>query len=186
MRFNDESYLREWQAEGKYPAIHNDIYEAYSRYSYGGSHCVLDLCCSTGLLGQRVLDSNGRAVGVDCDSRARESAKRFGIRMPIYPLKIVQDSLPHLSKVIQDNEVKVILARRCFPEITNGDWAWGQRFVNFLHEQGVERIITQGRLDKKTNTDLLGSIDKEVALLQSTGKYQCIFLEGQIAVVDSM
>lgn len=183
MRFNDDTYLQEWQAEKKYPAIHDTIYKAYLEHCGGGTHRVLDLCCSTGLLGQHILDNGGSAIGVDCDPKAREVAKRYGISLPIYPLKIVQATLPLLSKVLKENPCQVVLARRCFPEISNGDWAWGQQFVRFLHEHGVDKIVIQGRLDKKTNTDMLGEVGKEVALVQTTGLYQCTFCEGQIAVL---
>ena len=87
MRFSDKEYLEDWRDNGVFPKIHNDIYTLFGTTWMNDSVC--DLCCSTGLLGQRVKEGFGLDVcSIEGDLKWIERGRKYGINIPCLNLYI--------------------------------------------------------------------------------------------------
>jgi hypothetical protein len=116
MRFHDESYLKDWSENGRFPAIHDDIFQLFAQTHE--SESVIDLCCCTGLLGQRVHEVLGvKVCGLEGNRRWIERGCKWGIQYPIIELMVKAPTLPQLSDWLKKNDVTGLLARRCVSEL---------------------------------------------------------------------
>lgn len=167
MRYNSPERLEEWKATGAFPAIHNDI------FSYAASYLtttrVLDLCCSYGLLGQRMVTFGlvDFACGVDAEMDTIEAAKAAGITIPLYGLKITPETLDQFISIIREHKVNGIIARRCISELFPLQPAWAIQFADAVREAGVLEFILEGRAIVPKPTHPIPTIAEEVACLVS-------------------
>lgn len=163
MRFNSTEYLEKWEKTGQYPKIHNDIAFLFEQYSKGNR--VLDLCCSSGLLGERLHRKLGvHAVGIDGDRIAIEKALKFGVSMQIHHLKIKRQSLKDVVQIIENDRLNTIIARRCVPELFADDIEFGYEFAHQMKNIGIKEIFLEGRAKTKSSNNKLNSLNKEVAV----------------------
>lgn len=169
MRFNSIEHLQAWQRTGRFPAIHDAIAAAVN--SFGCSLGYLDLCCSFGLLGQRLIRENGcDVVGVDIDADAIAAGQAAGIKAKLIHMPVKPDTLKDLVQICQSNTLGGIVARRALPELFGHDLAFGETFTNAMADAGIKEIFIEGRVATRNATNPLSSIDKEVALLGSRYK----------------
>ena len=145
LRFNDEQYLTDWVDKRQYPAIHNNIFSAIENWTRGKS--ALDLCCSTGLLAQR-MSTQGKinSVGVDADSRAIALGIERGIKVPLYLLNIQSETLNDLAKIITTSNITLLVARRCLPELFGANADLANEFEEMIWSAGIEEIVLRGGL----------------------------------------
>ena len=163
MRFNAAEYVEQWKENGKYPAIHNAIFSAINVHGHGGK--MLDLCCSTGLLGKRIAKlGNYSVIGVESDKRAIELAQKLGNDLPIYEFKINRPNLEAFMDILKNENVTAIAARRCIPELFGEDVPLGMTFVEGIYEHGVQEVFLEGRVKTKNATNVFNSIEKEIEL----------------------
>ena len=164
MRFNSEEHLVTWQGNKKFPAIHDDIFFAISAFSKGNG--FLDLCCSTGLLAQRVKAYIAKnVVGVDGDEAALQLAGLSGIDVELICLKVLPETIKELAKIIEKHKIDTVIARRCFPELFGNDIEFGEVFAELLYQLGIKEIFIEGRIATKTATNALASLKDECQLV---------------------
>lgn len=181
MRFNSEEHLTAWRTAGKYPAIHEAIFSAVATHVCGGS--VLDLCCSTGLLGERMRRQLGlRVVGVEADVKAVTAGLAAGVELPVTVMRVEPATLGEFIRVIRANSVTAIVARRCLPELFG--WgldglAWGRRWAEAIAAASVTELVIQGRVPTANARNLLPTVQHEIKLLQPT--YRAVVTAGQVA-----
>lgn len=169
MRFNSIEHLQAWQKTRQFPAIHFAIAGVVSAYCKGDR--FLDLCCSFGLLGQRIKHESGAFVmGIDADADAIAKGKAAGIDIPLINMKVLPSTQNDLVQILDVNRINSIVARRALPELFGNDPAFGQDFVNAVADAGVKEFVIEGRAATRNATNALSSIDKEVALL--SGRYK--------------
>ncbi len=163
MRYNSIEHLVRWESTGKYPIIHNKLYKIIERNLRGES--VLDLCCSTGLLGQRISSLLGvKTVGIDADITAIENARSYGVDVDIQVLKINPINLDPIMEVISNYKITALVARRCMPELFSANILTAHNFSSHLASADVEEIFLQGRVRTKAATNLLPTLDAEIKL----------------------
>lgn len=164
MRFNAPEHLQFWKDTGRFPAIHDDIMHLASSHMRGLT--ALDLCCSTGLLGQRVAAHLGaEVVGVDGDTRALALGKEAGLDVRLVYQRIDPHDLQPLENLLQQHQIETVLARRCLPELFGQALAAGRTFAQMLHRQQVQEILVEGRMVSPGAVNPLASLAQEVELL---------------------
>ena len=166
-RFDSIDYLRDFQARGRFPAVHDELFGMVTECTRQTR--VLDLCCSTGLLGERLRRTGDfeTVLGVECDRRAIEAARSHGVVMPITELVIQIDTLPRLGHLIRQPAIGSVVARRCLPELLGDDPAMDRRFADTLAEAGVAELFIEGRIVSERATNRLRSIDREIEAVSS-------------------
>ena len=166
MRFDSLEYLDQWQREGRYPAIHDEMFAVVTSRVVGRRY--LDLCCSTGLLGQRIAAKAWAetVVGVDGDNGALQAGKDAGINVPLIHLAITDTTMDQLGDLIRQHGLTVMLARRCLPELSDGDPERAKRLLAITAKAGITEIVVQGRDVSRRTTHVLGSIEREIAVIE--------------------
>jgi len=178
MRFNSEQHLVTWKTGKRFPAIHDDIFHAILAYSKGKS--FLDLCCSTGLLAQRIKQHLVYdVIGVDADETAVSLASLSGIDVPLICLNILPETLKELAQIIKKFKIDTLVARRCFPELFGNDIEFGQVFIELLSQLGVQEIFIEGRITTKTAINALASLEDECQLVSK--HYKVIKIHKNVA-----
>lgn len=165
MRYDSIERLRSWANYGTFPAIHDDIVSVISSYMTGGT--VLDLCCSYGLLAQRVgeMDPTLTAYGIDADKRVLDQARKAGIGVGLFQMKIGTDTLSELVQFVGDRKVDCMFARRALPELFGTDLPLGRAFAVAIRDAGVRELFIEGRVATPGATNALRSINEEVDLM---------------------
>ena len=166
MRYNSVERLEKWCMEGMYPSIHDRIFEMIDGRIKGQT--VLDLCCSTGLLGQRIQDELNKTVfGVDADKKAFENAASYGVDVNRTQMRIDASNFDPLIKFIADRGIDVLVARRCLSEVFYSHIDQGPVFAKrLLDETKVREIFIQGRREQPNATHPIPSCDAEVSLFK--------------------
>lgn len=183
LRFDSTEHLDAWKATGRFPAIHDDLFNLIATEATGTS--FLDLCCSTGLLAQRLADKlpGVAACGVDADVDAVLAGAEAGIKVPVLTMKVELKSLDSLLQWIRDNRVTVLVARRCFPELFGHDHDLARAFSKGIHALGVTEVFLQGRVPVAGAKNSLASVLDEVQLLDHD--YRLSFAHGQLAYLKA-
>lgn len=187
-RFNSEEYLTNWRAKGQFPKIHDALFNMIAAEALGTSG--LDLCCSTGMLGTRLIEKLGwRCVGVDADKDAIALSESFGLPMPIRNMVIDDQTLPELVGLLERNRVEVLVARRCLCDVfcpsRSGDpGGFGFRFVDALAGAGIRECFVQGMANVGRSTHPIPNIDAEVAFF--TGRYRVVRKVGEVAYLRKL
>lgn len=167
-RFDDPDYVRDWQQHGRFPAIHTRMISAIREEIDPESGVVLDLCSSTGLLGRRLANHGYQVVAVQEPGRALTLGIDAGVYnlVPHLALRITAESLGQLLAWIETQQVRTVVARRCFPELF--DQLGPSDFPVLSRElaaAGVERIAMEGRVQSQRTVHPLGSIQQEITAL---------------------
>lgn len=179
-RYDSTAYLEAYRDAKEFPKIHDDLFGLVRDY---GVRCnALDLCCSIGLLGQRLIDHLGiNCIGVEGYLISSREGPEYGVMMPVYELKVTMETLPQFFSILKEHQVETLVARRCISEIFPGpDTPLAHAFVAGLKEAGVKHVFLQGRQVSANSNHPMFSIDQEVHAFK--GPYNLIEQFGQFAV----
>jgi hypothetical protein len=179
MRYDSEERLQLWKSTGRFPDIHDDIFACIETEAMGDS--FLDLCCSIGLLGQRIISAGHKCIGVEMDEKTSGLGKSYGVTLPITNMKITVETFDMLGALMLEHGVNVLVARRCFSEIfaNERERKEAPRFAQMLLDVGIKEVFLQGRQYTKNASHPLPSIHEEVAQLASHWKPQ--FIHGEVS-----
>lgn len=181
MRFDSEEYLEVWaKSEGfQYPAIHDNMYAAAIRHDK--HRRGLDLCCSSGLLGTRLMDAGFTMVGVDADKDAAGLAIQYKVPMPIHLTKISDaHGVDVVADLVKSHKLKTIYARRCFPELFGEDTSLEDMFFPAMIKAGITMVIFEGRVRTVRAKNRLSSAEREAEMLRKF--FSDVKLYGQVGV----
>lgn len=190
VRFDALEYLTQYRAGREagrqvFPAIHYDLFQLIVEEAVGRR--ALDLCCSTGLLAQRLAEqAHMYAVGVDADRRALDRARQYGVTVPLREIAIEPGTFDDLVELVLNHRIGVLVARRCMPELFGHDMDAGREFVRAMHRAGISEVFLQGRVETKGAVNRLRSIEHEVALWIDDGHYRIAQLRGQCAYLGAL
>ena len=173
MRFNSQEHLDTWKRTGQFPFIHDDLFSLIANYSREAQ--FMDLCCSTGLLGRRVVESDHSAtcVSVDGDALAMNAAVQAGVfdyNHRMTPVVRRLEDTASLVSLFREHTVRAIIARRCLPELFGDDLALGKEFAQLAYVRGVREIFLEGRVRVSEPVNALSCVEKEMELF--TGLYR--------------
>jgi hypothetical protein len=162
-RFDSDEYLADFLRRGRFPAIHDALFGLVVDRLRGSR--VLDLCCSTGLFGER-LRRHGVVefvMGVDGDTSAIHRGQQAGVRIRTEFLRVGHGTLPFLAHIIRSNGITAVVARRCLPELLGDDPSLDGPFADTLADAGVAELFLEGRVVSPRSTNRLKSLDEEIA-----------------------
>lgn len=183
MRFDDEFYLQDYK-RGNFPKIHDRIFQLISSRMMGNS-CV-DLCGNSGLLGQRVIDILGEpCILIEGSQSAIDMATKYQTSIPKHQLVIKKGTYGVIDKLIRENKINVLIARRCISELFTSvtdpdrhDWA------NMLHAAGVREVFLQGRAVTVKATHPIPSVAEEIQCFPD--RYKVVYQQGQLAYLKAI
>jgi hypothetical protein len=180
-RFDSPEHVEAWQATGIYPRGHDDI--AHMAMVHLRERRIMDLCCSTGLLGHRLLTSLklDLVLSVDSSNAALSTGAAAGLIRDGHQLRVDRDSMPSLIGLIARERITAIIARRCIPELFGDDLALGHDFADLAAQVGVKQIFLEGRMVSANAMNRLASIDDEVELFDA--HYKDAFRYRNVAVL---
>ena len=172
IRYNDESHLRTWKDEGKFPRIHDDIFTLFMQTFEAES--VIDLCCAIGILGTRIHEKAGVEVcGVELLEKNITRAQKWGVPIPIRQLSIERATLVSFTDIIRERGATGIVARRCISELFGNtpdnrvDWEWANLWTEAVADAGVTEIWIEGRADQGRSVHPIPDTATEVKCLSS-------------------
>jgi SAM-dependent methyltransferase len=168
VRFDSPAHLQVWRDSGQYPAIHKAIAEMAISCVRGSR--LVDLGCSYGLLGARIVAQAGleSGIGVDADGEVLAAARSAGVPLTFHEIKVTASTLPQLLAVVASAGCDVVVARRVLPELFGHDLPGGRIFATMLAGAGVKEVVLEGRVQAPGAVNALSSIDREVELLAGT------------------
>lgn len=167
-RFDAPEHVVRWQKDQHtYPAIHNAMADATTRLTAAGEH-VLDLGCSTGLLGRQMADRGRIVSAMDADGRAMGLGLAAGVfdGIPTMLTRIGPKTMGEALDWIARQGPSAVMARRIFPELHDALGPEGlATFALGLAKVGVSLIILEGRMPSNRMTHPLCTADLEVQAL---------------------
>lgn len=180
-RFNDPQHLEHWQATGRFPKIHDSIAAAIVRHDAGRRG--VDVCCSTGLLAERLTGEGFTVHGVDRDVTALDRARAAGVKAALLQLHLDGDGLAKMLQYATERQLTSLYCRRCLPELFGDDLALGKQFFKDAAASGITRLFLQGRNPVKNATNKLSSLAAEIALASCA--FDLVWSEGQVAYLQA-
>jgi len=193
-RFNSTTYVDHYKVTGRFPKIHDNLFNLITETWEGGS--FIDVCCSTGLLGQRLIDKLGvMCCGIEGDSRAITAGKQGGVQMTVYQTYIDEKSLANLSRILSDHDVNTVVMRRCVSELfakgmplgvgntvqTELKPGFAEKFIDTLLAAGVDEIYLQGRAESASSKHVIPNVEAEIKFFSThydvrVKRGQCAYL----------
>ncbi|MBI1213832.1 MAG: hypothetical protein GC190_20415 [Alphaproteobacteria bacterium] len=182
-RFDAPELVQRWQQLGEYSRIHDDI--THMAMSHLNAKRVMDLCCSTGLLGRRLLDclKLERVTWVDSSKPAIDAGLAANVIdcKYAYVMRVDRQSLAAFMGIIGRESLTAIVARRCMPELFGYDLQLGRDFAAAIAGAGVTQIFLEGRVPSPNAVNPLSSIDDEVEIF--TAHYKDAYRYRNVAVL---
>ena len=163
MRFDAVEYLFKWKEKKVFPLIHSNITNIALSTLKGKRG--IDVCCSHGLLGTKLMSLGFKMIGVEENEKIINLSKENLIPLPIIQLKIHPSTFTQFFNVVKEHKADFFVMRRCLPELFGSDLNNGRNFFNLAAQNGINEIILEGRVKTVNATNQLSSIDAEVDLL---------------------
>lgn len=155
--YNDPSYLTIFHASGRFPAIHDDIYNAILQtIEDWDKKIVFDLGSSIGLLSTRLARKFHTVYGIEPSNDIQKSPPSPNAHF--IQRKITPNTLDMLLQLYKPN---VIVARRVFPEIANGDAEVMKLIAETIAFHNIQWVVIEGRIFSDRSTNILASVNAE-------------------------
>lgn len=187
-RFDSEEYLAAWKLHGFWPRIHDAMVRMVERCATRREEPlrVLDLTCSTGLLGQRVsaIEKVEFVMGVDRDEKALAAGLAAGVNIPLERWSVVPGQLKaFVREVIVGHRINTIVARRCLPELFDRQMLFGAEWAREMRLAGVGDLLIEGRRRVARPVSVLHSVDQEIVMVGES--YFPLHQDGEIAWMEA-
>lgn len=177
MRYDAVDHVARWAQLGRWPQIHTRLVDLVEQTAEDGA-VLLDLCSSTGLLGQQLVDRAGLdVVAIEADGGAIEVGRAHGITVSTVQMTLHPGSLDGFADVVRSHGVTGIVARRCLPELFATDFAgrnlstvnrpFARAWLDLIHSLGVDTLWIEGRARTVDATNPLATIGAEIELVSS-------------------
>lgn len=155
VRFNAQTYLDEYRSSGKFPRIHDTLFNWTISRMRGDT--VLDVCGSTGLLARRFIRSGKLAVGVEGEKDSIERGV-WGEDQPVKEMWISPETVWEMSDWMKHHQVTTVVARRCISELIPVFPVIGEVFIS----GGAKELFLEGRQRVAKPTHPCPDIDHEI------------------------
>lgn len=176
--FNDEKYLQEYRERGVFPKIHNEIYTAIIQNIEDRGVTVFDLGSCTGLLSLRLARKFKHVLGIEASKADIERS----ITAPNVTYHFGKVTAETMEVHLAEWSPKVIVARRVFPEIANGDVMVIRKLNHLFVKYGVEYIAIEGRIARPNQVNVLASVLDEEHLF--TPEYKRIYKFNNVIILQ--
>lgn len=162
-RFADQKYIDEYKEKGIFPKIHDDIFNLVSGTAM--RDVTMDLGSCTGLLSVRLAGVMPAVIGLEGNRNYVKRSVEHD-RVKIENLYVTAENLAAIEKIIKDNKVRIVVARRVLPEIAEtGGIQLVKDMAKMFHAAHVEEIFIEGRKASKNATNPLSDMMKEAKAL---------------------
>ena len=163
-RFDCPEYVRAWQNDGKFPAIHDGIFALLTEKVDPSMGAVLDLGSSTGLLSRRMADAGFTVFPLEGSRAAITAGREAGIydglevtRTRILPGDM-RDTFPAW---LASHNITIVMARRVFPELD--DYGVHPPWLSrAFMEAEVQHLFVEGRVLRPNAIHRLRSLNDEI------------------------
>lgn len=176
-RFADQKHVDAFHDIGEYPRIHERITAAVR--DHGGGRRALDLGACTGLLAHRIAQWCPEVHALEPNAEYRSRGVTHP-RVTWHEHGVTFDTLAWIGQLIAERGIRLVVARRVFPEIGPAVTA---AFADVAAVAGIERIILEGRIPSRRSTDPLPDADAEVQALSAT--YTPIHADAHVRVLHA-
>lgn len=164
-RFDSHEWLENWQKTGRFPHIHDAIFNAFAANVDPGTS-VLDIGASTGISTARLQHLGYRATAVEANMESISRGREYGTwqEAPIWTNFITPATIPGLEVLLQERGIEAILARRVISEVYDGMKGAPEEFARVVRESGVKIVVLEGRKISRNTVHPCGTADLEAAV----------------------
>ncbi|MBH0778806.1 class I SAM-dependent methyltransferase [Nocardia bovistercoris] len=167
-RYDSAEHLYDWQRNGTFPRIHDDIYNLVRSEVSPSDGGVLDLGSSTGLLTRRLAQAGYTVEGIEADANAIAAGRTAGTYAPGVPVQhwmLTPGELPDLADYLADSAIRVVVARRVLPELDDAGITPAMLGDTFA-KASVRHLFLEGRAPRQAATHRVRSVSIECAELE--------------------
>ncbi|MCU1647153.1 MAG: 8, gp08 [Nocardia sp.] len=171
-RFDAAEHLYDWQRSGRFPRIHDDIYNLIRSEVSPSDGAVLDLGASTGLLARRLQHARFAVHAVEADANSIDAGRTAGTYGPSVPVRhwmLTPGQMPEFGEFLREAGVTIVAARRVLPELDNAG-VTPEILGETLAKAGVRHLFLEGRAPRQDAKHRLRSVSDEVAGLETHWK----------------
>jgi len=155
MRFDSQERIDAWRATGKFPQIHDTLFNYVM--SRTNATKILDLCGSTGLLSRRFISAGIPAVGIEGEQDSIERGV-WGEDQPVKHMWITPENVHEVSEWMLEHKVDSVVARRCISELIPVFPVLGTIFI----QGGAKEMFLEGRQRVAKPTHPCPDIEHEI------------------------
>lgn len=163
MRFNDNTYIDNFNEFGVFPKIHNDIYFTIIKNIKDNQLTVFDLGSCTGLLTIRLSNCFKKVVGIELKkddiekSLTRDNVTYVNMKL----------NAANINDLINQYNPELLVCRRVLPEISDNVEQHIVDFSNVITKHKIKYLAIEGRQVSNKSTHLLSSVEKEISYFKS-------------------
>ncbi|WP_067565869.1 hypothetical protein [Nocardia acidivorans] len=171
-RFDSAEHLYDWQRTGRFPKIHDDIYNLIRSEVSPGDGAALDLGSSTGLLARRLKHARFVVHAVEADANSivvGRGAGTYGPGVPVRHWMLTPGQMPEFGEFLAGAGITIVAARRVLPELDDAGVS-PELLGETLANAGVRHLFLEGRAPRQDAKHRLRSVSDEVAGLQKYWK----------------
>lgn len=182
MKYDAQEYVDAFHQEGKYPKIHDNIFDVCKQFIPTDTN-VMDLGACTGLLSMRLIQQGvaRKVVGLEPNKKSLSRAVKHP-DITYYNVGVTGETIPRMRSVFHNYGVQAIVARRVFPEIVeHAGVNTLKTFARIASECEVDLIILEGRVETKRATSMLSAADTEVKAISQY--YEQVFTHKNVRVM---
>ncbi|MGV9668660.1 hypothetical protein [Nocardia niigatensis] len=168
-RFDSAEHLYDWQRTGRFPRIHDDIYNLVRSEVSPTDGELLDLGASTGLLTRRFAQARFVVNAIEADPAsidAGRAAGTYGPGVPVQLWTLTPAALPDFVEYLVAREIRIVVARRVLPELDNSG-VTPELLGEALANAGVNHLFLEGRSPRQDAKHRLRSVSDEIAGLEN-------------------
>lgn len=172
VRFDSAEHLYDWQRTGRFPRIHDDIYNLIRSEVSPSDGDVLDLGASTGLLARRLAHAGYAARAIEADEvaiAAGKAAGTYGVRVPVRQWLLTSSDMVPFWDFLVENNIQTVVARRVLPELDDSG-VTPEMLGEALSNGGVKHLFLEGRAPRQGARHRLRSVSDEVVDLEKRWK----------------
>lgn len=166
-RFDSAEHLYDWQRSGRFPNIHDGIYNLIRSDVGPADGTLLDLGSSTGLLTRRLGQAGFTVLGVEADANAIEAGRTAGTYSHTIPVRrwvLTPNQLDAFGDLLRAEGVTIVVARRVIPELDDAG-VTPPLLAATLANSGVRHLFVEGRAPRRDASHRLRSLAIETAEL---------------------
>lgn len=165
-RFNCPEYVDAWKDGGKFPNIHNGIFNLIARGVKPEDGNILDLGSSTGLLSRRLADAGYTVYPMEASRVAIAEGTEAGVYddLEVTQFRLRPSRIPEFIEWLSKHHIKVVVARRVFPELDDSGIPPVLMTEAFI-AAGVEHLFVEGRVPRANVKHRLHNLRAEIDAL---------------------
>jgi hypothetical protein len=164
-RFDSFDWLNNWRDTGRFPYIHDAIFNAFAANVEPGSR-VLDIGASTGMSTARLQHLGYTVTVAEANPESIARGEQYGTwgDAHLWRHYITPETVTDFYKLLHDRDIEVILARRVISEVFDGMKGDPRAFAEAVRRSNVHTIVLEGRKVSKNTVHPCGTADLEAAV----------------------